>query len=87
MLFLSGVFAHLEMLEARAHEAAVKQAAAEQRKEQLARLEARVQALRQRRDELQAKVELQEQGVRKGSRRDLAQRGLWCTPPLRTWIY
>ncbi|XP_005510641.2 centromere protein O [Columba livia] len=57
-----GVFAHLEMLEARAHEAAVKQAAAEQQKEQLARLEARVQELRQRRDELQAKVELQEQG-------------------------
>lgn len=65
MLFLTGVFAHLEMLEARAREAAMKQVATEQRKEQLAMLEARVQELRQRRDELRAKVELQEQGVRK----------------------
>ncbi|NXW86017.1 CENPO protein, partial [Alopecoenas beccarii] len=60
-----GVFAHLEMLEARAREADLKQTAMEQRKEQLARLEARVQELRQQRDELRAKVELQEQGAEK----------------------
>ncbi|XP_065487890.1 centromere protein O [Caloenas nicobarica] len=72
---LGGVFAHLEMLEARAREAAMKQAAAEQRKEQLARLEARVQELRQQRDELRAKVELQEQGQlgKRGAMSDPAQ--------------
>ncbi|NXJ02171.1 CENPO protein, partial [Psophia crepitans] len=57
-----GVLAHLEMLEARAHEAAVKQEETEQQEEKLARLRARVQELRRRRDELRAKVDLQEKG-------------------------
>ncbi|NXC22279.1 CENPO protein, partial [Corythaeola cristata] len=57
-----GVFAHLEMLEAQAHEAAVKQEATEQQEEKLARLKARVQELRRQRDELRAKVDLQQKG-------------------------
>ncbi|NXF38727.1 CENPO protein, partial [Nyctibius bracteatus] len=57
-----GVFAHLEMLEAQAHKAAVKQEEREQREEKLARLKARVQELRVQRDELQAKVDLQQKG-------------------------
>ncbi|NXA24617.1 CENPO protein, partial [Ibidorhyncha struthersii] len=57
-----GVFAHLEMLEARAHEAAVKQEEMEQQEEKLARLRARVEELRLQRDELRAKVDLQEKG-------------------------
>ncbi|NXE15604.1 CENPO protein, partial [Lophotis ruficrista] len=57
-----GVFTHLEMLEARAHKAAVKQEEAEQQEEKLARLKARVQELRRQRDELRAKVELQQKG-------------------------
>ncbi|NXW52001.1 CENPO protein, partial [Nyctiprogne leucopyga] len=57
-----GVLAHLEMLEARAHEAAVKQEEVEQQEQKLARLKARVQELRVQRDELQAKVDLQEKG-------------------------
>ncbi|XP_010144258.1 PREDICTED: centromere protein O, partial [Buceros rhinoceros silvestris] len=60
------VFAHLEALEARAHTAAVEQEDTEQRVEKLARLRARVQELRLRRDELQAKVGLQQKGVRRG---------------------
>ncbi|NXX15965.1 CENPO protein, partial [Podargus strigoides] len=55
-----GVFAHLEMLEAQAHEAAVKQEETEQQEEKIARLKARVEELRVQRDELQAKVDLQE---------------------------
>ncbi|KAM6407335.1 centromere protein O [Pluvialis apricaria] len=54
------VFAHLEMLEARAHEAAVKQEEMEQQEEKVARLKARVEELRLRRDELRAKVDLQQ---------------------------
>ncbi|KFV19512.1 Centromere protein O, partial [Tauraco erythrolophus] len=57
-----GVFAHLEMLEAQAHEAAVKREEMEQQEEKLARLKARVQELRLQRDELQAKVDLQQKG-------------------------
>ncbi|KFW01735.1 Centromere protein O, partial [Eurypyga helias] len=57
-----GVFAHLEMLEARAYEAALKQEEAQQQEEKLARLKARVQELRLQRDELRAKVDLQEKG-------------------------
>ncbi|NXW61848.1 CENPO protein, partial [Eurystomus gularis] len=57
-----GVFAHLEALEARAYEAAVKQEEMEQREEKLARLKARVQELRLQRDELRAKVDLQQRG-------------------------
>ncbi|KFP57635.1 Centromere protein O, partial [Cariama cristata] len=57
-----GVLAHLEMLEARAHEAAVKQEETEQQEEKLARLKARVQELRLQRDELRAKVDLQQKG-------------------------
>ncbi|XP_075267371.1 centromere protein O isoform X2 [Opisthocomus hoazin] len=60
-----GVFAHLEMLEARAYEAAVKQEETEQREEKLARLKARVQELRRQRDELRAKVDLQQKGLGK----------------------
>ncbi|NWI30943.1 CENPO protein, partial [Sula dactylatra] len=55
-----GVFAHLEMLEAQAHEAAVKQEEMEQQAEKLAKLKARVQELRLQRDKLRAKVDLQQ---------------------------
>uniref|UniRef100_A0A8D0FVJ1 Centromere protein O n=1 Tax=Strix occidentalis caurina TaxID=311401 RepID=A0A8D0FVJ1_STROC len=55
-----GVFAHLEMLEARAHEADMKEEEAKQQEEKLARLKARVQELTLQRDELQAKVDLQQ---------------------------
>ncbi|KFP21286.1 Centromere protein O, partial [Egretta garzetta] len=57
-----GVFAHLEMLETRAHQAAMKQEEREQQEEKLARLKARVQELRLQRDELRAKVDLQQKG-------------------------
>ncbi|NWQ97505.1 CENPO protein, partial [Burhinus bistriatus] len=57
-----GVFTHLEVLEVRAREAAVKQEETEQQEEKLARLKARVQELRLQRDELQAKVDLQQKG-------------------------
>ncbi|KAM9240306.1 centromere protein O [Leptosomus discolor] len=57
-----GVLAHLELLEARAHEAAVKEEEEEEREEKLARLKARVQELRLQRDELRAKLELQQKG-------------------------
>ncbi|XP_062427225.1 centromere protein O [Rhea pennata] len=56
-----GVLSHLEMLEAQAHEAALKQEETEQQEEKLARLKARVRELRLRRDELRAKVDLQQQ--------------------------
>ncbi|NXA54024.1 CENPO protein, partial [Nothocercus julius] len=55
-----GVLSHLERLEARARALALRQEAAEQRQEQLARLKGRAQELRLRRDELRAKVELQQ---------------------------
>ncbi|KFQ36873.1 Centromere protein O, partial [Mesitornis unicolor] len=55
-----GVFAHLEMLEAQAHEAALKEEEMEQQEEKLVNLKARVEELRLRRDELRAKVDLQE---------------------------
>ncbi|NXT96712.1 CENPO protein, partial [Anhinga rufa] len=55
-----GVFAHLEMLEVQAHEAAVKQEEMERQAEKLARLKARVQELRLQRNELRAKVDLQQ---------------------------
>ncbi|NXE85354.1 CENPO protein, partial [Cochlearius cochlearius] len=55
-----GVFAHLEMLESRAYQAAVKQEEREQQEEKLAKLQARVQELRLQRDELRAKVDLQQ---------------------------
>ncbi|NXC77204.1 CENPO protein, partial [Anhinga anhinga] len=55
-----GVLAHLEMLEVQAHEAAVKQEEMERQAEKLARLKARVQELRLRRNELRAKVDLQQ---------------------------
>ncbi|KFQ55374.1 Centromere protein O, partial [Nestor notabilis] len=54
------VFAYLEMLELQAHEAAVKQEEKLLQEEKLARLKARVEELRLQRDELQAKVDLQE---------------------------
>ncbi|XP_075606425.1 centromere protein O isoform X1 [Balearica regulorum gibbericeps] len=74
---LNGVFAHLEMLEARAHEAAVKQEETEQQEEKLARLKARVQELRLQRDELRAKVERQEKG-------QLGKRGVMSDPAQRS---
>nr|XP_009686488.1 PREDICTED: centromere protein O isoform X1 [Struthio camelus australis] len=55
-----GVLSHLETLEARAHELALKQEETEQQEEKLARLKARVQELRLQRDELRAKVDLQQ---------------------------
>ncbi|NXS69155.1 CENPO protein, partial [Pandion haliaetus] len=55
-----GVLAQLEMLEAQAHEAALKQEEMMQQKEKLARLKARVQELRLQRDKLRAKVDLQQ---------------------------
>ncbi|NWH43108.1 CENPO protein, partial [Fregata magnificens] len=70
-----GVLAHLEMLEAQAHEAAVKEEETEQQEEKLASLKARVQELRLQRDELRAKVDLQqkEQLGKGGVTSDLAQ--------------
>lgn len=65
-LFLAGVLGYLEMLEAQAHELGLKQEEKEQQEKKLNRLKARVQELRTRRDELRAKVELQEKRVRKG---------------------
>uniref|UniRef100_A0A8C3J7J2 Centromere protein O n=1 Tax=Calidris pygmaea TaxID=425635 RepID=A0A8C3J7J2_9CHAR len=82
VLFLAGVFAHLELLEARAYEAAVKQEETEQQEEKLARLRARVQQLRLQRDELRAKLDLQEKGVRKGWLQTSGSE-LWCAPALR----
>ncbi|XP_061206124.1 centromere protein O [Neopsephotus bourkii] len=55
-----GVLAHLEALEVHVHEAAVKQQKKKLQEEKLARLKARVKELRLQRDELQAKVDLQE---------------------------
>ncbi|NXG36381.1 CENPO protein, partial [Dromaius novaehollandiae] len=55
-----GVLSHLEMLEAQAHELALKQEETEQQEEKLDRLKARVQELRLQRDELRAKVDLQQ---------------------------
>ncbi|NWI58470.1 CENPO protein, partial [Calyptomena viridis] len=57
-----GMFAQLEVLEARAHREAVEQEKKEQREEKLALLESRVRELRLRRDELRDKVDLQEKG-------------------------
>ncbi|KFP44614.1 Centromere protein O, partial [Chlamydotis macqueenii] len=70
-----GVFTHLEMLEARAYEAAVKQEETEQQGEKLAKLKERVQELRRQRDKLRAKVELQQkgQGGKEGVLSDPAQ--------------
>ncbi|XP_074777317.1 centromere protein O isoform X2 [Athene noctua] len=56
------VFAHLEMLEVQAHEADVKEEEAKQQESKLARLKARVRELTCQRDELQAKVDLQQKG-------------------------
>ncbi|NXK46163.1 CENPO protein, partial [Chauna torquata] len=70
-----GVLAHLEMLEAQAHELALKQEETEQQEEKLARLKARVQELRVQRDELRAKRELQQKQLleKGGVVTDLAQ--------------
>ncbi|KAM9017670.1 centromere protein O [Guaruba guarouba] len=69
-----GVLAHLEMLEMRAHEAAMKQQEKELQEEKLARLKARVKELRLQRDELRAKVDLQEKQLEKeGATTDPAQ--------------
>lgn len=66
MLFLAGVFTHLERLEAQAREIAVKQEKMKQEEEKRARLKARVRELRLQRDKLLAKVRLQKKVVRKG---------------------
>ncbi|NXS59091.1 CENPO protein, partial [Brachypteracias leptosomus] len=55
-----GVFAHLAALEVQAHQAALKQEELEQQEEKVARLKERVQELRLQRDELRAKVDLQQ---------------------------
>ncbi|NXN30518.1 CENPO protein, partial [Nycticryphes semicollaris] len=55
-----GVFAHLELLEAQAYKAAVKREEMEQQEEKLAGLRARVQELRLQRDDLRAKLDLQQ---------------------------
>ncbi|KAM7118096.1 centromere protein O isoform 1-T2 [Ciconia maguari] len=68
-----GVFAHLEMLEARACEAATKKEETERQEEKLARLKARVEELRLQRDELQAKVDLQQ-------KRQLGKEGVASAP-------
>ncbi|NWS40261.1 CENPO protein, partial [Probosciger aterrimus] len=70
-----GVLAHLETLEMRAHEAAMKQQEKELHQEKLARLKARVKELRLQRDELRAKVDLQEkkQLEKEGAMSDPAQ--------------
>ncbi|NWR78159.1 CENPO protein, partial [Centropus unirufus] len=68
-----GVYAYLEMLGAQAHEAALKQEEKEQQEEKLDRLKKRVQELRLQRDELRAKVDLQE-------KRQLGKEGLVSEP-------
>ncbi|NXR05439.1 CENPO protein, partial [Sagittarius serpentarius] len=70
-----GVFAHLEMLEVQAREAALKQEEMKQQEEKLAWLKARVQELKLQRDELQAKVDLQQKAQlgKEGVVSDLAQ--------------
>ncbi|NXG74617.1 CENPO protein, partial [Baryphthengus martii] len=70
-----GLLAHLESLEARAHEAAAQREETEQREEKLAGLKARAQELRLRRDQLRAKIELQqeEQLKNEGASSDPAQ--------------
>lgn len=78
------MLAHLEMLEAQAHELALKQEEKEQQEEKLAGLKARVQELRARRDELRAKLELQQKRVRKGLLQR-SGRGL-CHSPV-AWNY
>ncbi|XP_071598366.1 centromere protein O [Heliangelus exortis] len=62
-----GLFAHLEMLEKQAHEAAMKEEAAEQQEKKLSRLKSRVQELRLQRDQLREKVEQQEQPGKGGA--------------------
>ncbi|XP_030346894.1 centromere protein O [Strigops habroptila] len=59
-VYASDVFAHLEMLEMRDHEAALKEEEELLQEEKLARLKARVKELRLQRDELRAKLDLQE---------------------------
>ncbi|XP_052665127.1 centromere protein O [Harpia harpyja] len=59
-----GVFAHLERLEAQAHEVAVKQEKMKQEEEKRARLKARVRELRLQRDKLRAKVRLQKKRLK-----------------------
>uniref|UniRef100_A0A8B9NNG8 Centromere protein O n=1 Tax=Accipiter nisus TaxID=211598 RepID=A0A8B9NNG8_9AVES len=59
MLFLAGVFAHLERLEAEAREIAVKQEKMKQEEEKRARLKAKVRELKLQRDKLLAKLRLQ----------------------------
>lgn len=77
---------HLEMLEVQAHEAAMKQQEKELQEEKLARLKAKVKELRLQRDELRAKVDLQEKKVIKGSLQGSGG-GLWFVPALRGWIH
>ncbi|NWU94312.1 CENPO protein, partial [Upupa epops] len=62
-----GVFAHLEMLEAQAQEAGWKEEERKCQEEKLARLKARVQELRLKRDELRNKV-IQQKLCGKGDR-------------------
>ncbi|XP_033916377.1 centromere protein O [Melopsittacus undulatus] len=70
-----GVLAHLEMLEVQAQGAAMKQQEKDLQEEKLTRLKARVMELRLQRDELQAKVNLQEkkQLEKEGTASDPAQ--------------
>lgn len=76
--------AHLERLEAQARESALKQEEKEQQEEKLAGLKARVQELRAWRDELRAKLELQQKRVRKS----LLQRpGRGLRPAPVAWNY
>ncbi|XP_019392779.1 PREDICTED: centromere protein O [Crocodylus porosus] len=56
-----GVLSHLEKLEARAHELALKEEETkQQRRQKVARLRARIKELRQQRDELKMKVSLRQ---------------------------
>ncbi|NXP28366.1 CENPO protein, partial [Scytalopus superciliaris] len=57
-----GLFAHLEMLECRAHRESVEREEKEQREEKLALLECRARELRLQRDELREKLERLEKG-------------------------
>lgn len=66
MLFLAGVFAHLERMEAEAREVAVKQEKMKQEEEKRARLKAKVRELKLQRDKLLAKLRLQKKVVRTG---------------------
>ncbi|NXG45605.1 CENPO protein, partial [Psilopogon haemacephalus] len=73
-----GVFTHLEMLETQAHEAGRKQEEKEQQEEKLASLQQRVEELRIQRDQLRAKVDLQQK--RKSGKKEIVSHAAESSP-------